>query len=280
MPQNINIGVSFKRTHLQDIMMEDQPIDFFEVHAENYFTPSPIAHQALEQICTQYALSIHGVGLSLAGTAPLDEDHIDQLRTLYQRYQPCLLSEHLAWSVDDGHYYNDLWPVPYNQASLDHLCQRIHHAQDKIGCALLIENPARYVDFAENDMEEGIFFTQLCHNTGCGMLLDITNLTISGYNLNFDPRHALASYPIERIGEIHFAGCEYRSHSQIMIDSHAAPISKSAMSLYHDLKAMWKTMWQDRQKNTISHPYLLMEWDNHVPAWDVFRQEAQRLRAL
>lgn len=271
MPQ-AQIGVGLKRSHLDSIFESRQPVDFFEIHAENYFTPSAALHDQLDRIRRDYRLSIHGVGLSLAGAAPVDIDHLAHLKGLIDRYQPFILSEHLAWSKDHTHYYNDLLPIPYNQASLKNMIDRVNQTQDYLGRIILIENPARYLDFKESDRSEAEFLNQLCDQTGCGLLMDLTNLYISSQNLGFDPQQALQEYKLKRIDEIHFAGIEYRRENNLLIDSHGGPIAQPAIDLFDFLCSL--------PENSLNSPALLMEWDNHLPEWAVFKSEAARLRHI
>ena len=76
-------------------------------------------------IRADYPLSVHGVGLSIGGVAPLDREHLARLKHLIAIYQPALFSEHLAWSSHDGVFLNDLLPLPYNDISLAHVCAHV-----------------------------------------------------------------------------------------------------------------------------------------------------------
>ena len=66
----------------------------------------------LENIRRDRPLSLHGVGMSLAGAAEPDPDHLAALKRLVDRFEPAIVSEHLAWSRLDGRCFPDLLPVP------------------------------------------------------------------------------------------------------------------------------------------------------------------------
>ena len=68
----------------------------------------------LEALRRERPLSLHGVGMSLAGAADPDPDHLAALNRLVDRFEPALVSEHLAWSRLDGRCFPDLLPVPRN----------------------------------------------------------------------------------------------------------------------------------------------------------------------
>lgn len=111
-------GVGFKPEHFHDILAAVQPIGFFEVHAENYMGAGGPPHAQLGALRERYALSVHGVGLSIGSMQPLDSDHLARLKVLCNRYEPESFSEHLAWSSHAGVYFNDLLPLPYTQQTL------------------------------------------------------------------------------------------------------------------------------------------------------------------
>ena len=147
-------GVGLKPEHAEDILMGPRRVDFFEIHAENYMGDGGPPHHLLQRIRRDYPLSVHGVGLSIGGVAPLDREHLARLKHLIALYQPELFSEHLAWSSHDGVFLNDLLPLPYNDISLAHVCAHVSQVQDTIGMKMLLENPSTYVAFGATSMSE------------------------------------------------------------------------------------------------------------------------------
>ena len=143
-------GVGFKPAHFRDILAVPQPIGFFEVHAENYMGAGGPPHAQLTALRERYALSLHGVGLSIGSTQPLDRDHLARLKMLCDRYEPESFSEHLAWSSHDGVYFNDLLPLPYSRRTLARVSEHIDAVQTALGREMLLENPSTYVAIAES----------------------------------------------------------------------------------------------------------------------------------
>ncbi len=199
-------GVGFKPEHFSAIAAERQPLGFFEVHAENYMGDGGVPHAQRGFIRENYALSLHGVGLSIGSPEPLDRDHLLRLKRLCDRYQPESFSEHLAWSSHGGAFFNDLLPLPYTEATLAAVIAHVDETQTALSRQILIENPATYVRFAESTIPETAFLAELARATGCGLLLDINNVFVSARNHGMDAAAYLAAFPLSRLGEIHLAG--------------------------------------------------------------------------
>ncbi|MEO1249124.1 MAG: DUF692 family multinuclear iron-containing protein, partial [Pseudomonadota bacterium] len=111
-------GVGLKAQHYSDILDDQPDVGWFEIHAENYMGDGGLPHHYLTQIRDRYPLSLHGVGLSIGAAKPLDKDHLTRLKSVNDRYEPGLFSEHLAWSTHEDRYFPDLLPVPYTEEAL------------------------------------------------------------------------------------------------------------------------------------------------------------------
>src|ERR1700720_2459350 len=163
-------GTSFKHEHLSAIVAEGAQRGFFEVHAENYMGGGGPPHRALEAIRRDHPISLHGVCMSIGGERPLDRAHLARFQHLVERYEPALVSEHLAWSTHETTYFNDLLPLPYTEATLSRVSDHIDEVQQAIGRPILLENPSTYVVFRESTMSETQFIRAITCRTGCGLL--------------------------------------------------------------------------------------------------------------
>ncbi|CAH1668865.1 MNIO family bufferin maturase [Chelatococcus asaccharovorans] len=266
------VGVGFKPEHFDAIIADPAaPIAFLEIHAENYMGAGGRPHAQLAQLRERFALSVHGVGLSIGGEAPLDNAHLARLKTLIQRYRPESFSEHLAWSSHGEAFFNDLLPLPYTPATLARIADHIAEVQDTLGCRMLLENPSTYVRFEESTIGEVDFLAALVERTGCGLLLDINNVFVSAVNHGIDARTYLADFPLEAVGEIHLGGHDEDmddNGAPLLIDAHGSPVADAVWTLFAEVIA-----------RTGSLPSLI-EWDNDVPAWLVLRAEAARAAAV
>ncbi|MBS9477014.1 MNIO family bufferin maturase [Ancylobacter radicis] len=264
-------GVGFKPEHFAAIAAAPQPVGFFEVHAENYMGAGGPPHAQLGRLRADYALSIHGVGLSIGSMQPLDREHLSRLRALCERYQPESFSEHLAWSSHDSVFLNDLLPLPYTPATLHHVAGHIDLVQETLGRQMLLENPATYLTFAQSTLEETDFLAELVRRTGCGLLLDINNVFVAATNHHLDARAYLARFPLTAVREIHLSGHSETVDDQgapLLIDSHDTPVKDPVWALYEEVIA---------RTGPIA---TLIEWDNDVPEWPVLRAEAEAAGAL
>ena len=265
------IGIGLKAQHANAIDRTKPAVDFFEIHAENYFVASGPYHHYLERIRSNYALSIHGVGLSIGGDEPLNTHHLAQLAALAQRYQPQWISEHLAWSSHAGVFANDLLPLPYTQDTLSVVCNHIDQVQQALGTRILLENPSTYLAFASSSLSEGDFITEVVRRSGCGLLLDVNNVHVSCHNQGLDPLDALRALPLDAVGEIHLAG--YASQtlddgSTLYIDNHGAPVDRAVWDLY-----------STALQHTGTVPTLI-ERDTDVPELHVLVAEAHQAKEL
>ena len=261
------VGVGFKAEHFAAVLEERPDLGFFEVHAENYMGAGGPPHRRLEAICERYPLSLHGVGLSIGSPGPLDCAHLGRLARVAERYEPAVVSEHLAWSTHDGAFLNDLLPLPYTEETLERVCEHIDLVQTTLGRTMLLENPSTYVAFAETTMRETNFLGEIVRRTGCGLLLDVNNIFVSATNHGFDPYRYLADFPLAAVGEIHLAGCaDDRDDAgfPLLIDAHDSPVRDAVWLLYAEaIRRLGATP-------------TLIEWDNDVPAWPALFQEARR----
>jgi uncharacterized protein (UPF0276 family) len=264
-------GAGLKPEHAEDIFAGLRRADFFEIHAENYMGAGGPPHHLLQRIRADYPLSIHGVGLSIGGTAPLDRTHLARLQRLVDIYEPTLFSEHLAWSTHDGVFLNDLLPLPYNDISLAHVCDHVNEVQDALGMRMLLENPSTYVAFGASSMTEVEFLRAVAQRTGCGLLLDVNNVHVSAVNHGFDAEAYINAFPIRYVGQFHLAGfAEDRDSdgARLLIDDHGRPVADAVWALYRLALA-----------RACLAPTLI-ECDNNVPPFAALAGEMDRARRL
>jgi uncharacterized protein len=264
-------GTSLKPEHLPSILEAPKMRGFFEVHAENYMGAGGPPHRALDAIRRDYPVSLHGVCMSIGAPHPLDKAHLERFRGLVERYEPVLVSEHLAWSTHETAYFNDLLPLPYTAATLTTVCDHIDEVQQAIGRRMLLENPSTYVAFRESTMSETEFILSVARRTGCGLLLDVNNVFVSAANHGFSAREYLADFPLSEVGEIHLAGHSEQTDDEgdrLIIDSHDGPVADAVWTLYESLIARAGPL------------PTLVEWDSNIPEWPVLEAEAAAAQAI
>lgn len=256
-------GIGLRSRHIAEMLTRRPSAGWLEVHAENYMGESTNV-TALEKLRETYPLSVHGVGLSLGSASGLDADHLDRLRKVCQRFQPDLVSEHLAWSVADGAYLNDLLPLRYDEEALRIVARNIENLQTTLKRQVLIENLSAYIAFAGSTMTEAQFLAELVKRTDCRLLLDVNNVYVSAHNLAFDAAAFVDTLPADAIGEIHLAGHAVNKvgDDTILIDDHGSRVPPAVWSLYNHIL------------RKIGPRPTLIEWDTEVPDLDVLLGEA------
>lgn len=261
-------GLGLRGPHARAVLAQRPAVGWWEAHSENYFGGGePVA--ALERIRSNYALSLHGVGLGLGSLDAPDADHLEQLKALVERIEPALVSEHLCWNRADGRYFNDLLPVPRVEGALQLVANHVDAVQNALGRRILIENVSTYIAFEEELCTEAQMLAELAARTGCGVLLDLNNLHVNALNLGVDPFDELARLPRHCVGEMHVAGFEWLD--DVAIDTHGAPVAD----------AVWTLL--DAALDRFGPTAVLLERDTNLPPFDEllgeYRQLEQRVLA-
>jgi len=261
-------GLGFKPEHFGEALSWPAEGLWFEVHAENYMVDGGPRLAMLEALRRERPLSLHGVGMSLASAGDPDPDHLNALKRLVDRFEPALVSEHLAWSRLDGRCFPDLLPVPRTDEVLARLAANIGRVQDAIGRPILIENPTHYLALDDHQWNETCFLAELARRTGCGLLIDVNNVVVGAHNLRFDAAAWLRAIPADLVGEIHLAGHTLDAEGALLIDSHDAAVGEDVWQAFADLVAR------------IGPRPTLIERDGNVPPFAELIAERDRAQAI
>jgi hypothetical protein len=256
-------GIGLRSPHIAEMLTRRPSAGWLEVHAENYMGDGA-GVEALERLRQTYPLSVHGVGLSLGSARGLNRDHLERLRKVCERFEPDLVSEHLAWSIADGAYLNDLLPLRYDEEALAIVARNVETLQDTLKRRVLIENLSAYLAFADSSMNEAEFLAALVARTGCGLLLDVNNVHVSAHNLQYDAKAFIDALPAEAIGEVHLAGhaTNQVGTDTVLIDDHGSRVPPVVWALYQ------------HAIDRLGPRPTLIEWDTDVPVLDVLLGEA------
>jgi len=267
-PAKAGVGLRFR--HHQEVLESRPAAAWFEVHTENYLGGgSAPAH--LDAIRRDYAVSLHGTGLSLGSAEGLDPAHLARVRKLVERIEPGLVSEHLSWSIVAGDYLADLLPLPMTEEALESVCRHVEQVQVDLKRHLLVENPSTYLQFRHSTIPEWEFLAQVAKRTGCGILCDVNNIYVSACNHGWDASAYLAALPPEAVGEIHLAGHSLRELEggrTLRIDDHGSRVAPEVWALYAEALARFGPV------------PTLIEWDTDVPPLEVLMDEAARADAV
>ena len=274
---DISIGVGLRHAHYADVLTQPKPIDFVEVHAENFFASGGAACAVLDQVAQQYSVSLHATTLGLGSARRIPDQPIQNLQRLIERIDPIMVSDHacFTWSAfhDSPVHAGDLLPIAFNSDNLDIMVENVQRVQDCIARQLLIENLSAYIAPSGSNMPEVEFLIELCQRSESRLLLDLNNLVVNATNAGDEDLLASVSAYIEQIpqdmiGEIHLAGCAPALPGSPMIDDHSQPVPQIVWDAYRlALRRFGATP-------------TLIEWDTALPSWDVLTNEAVKARAI
>lgn len=265
-PPYLGFGLGLRPQHYEDILEGDPNVDWFEVISENYMVPGGQPLKILDRIRARYPIVMHGVSLSIASTAAIDERYLSDLKMLAKRSEPEFISDHLCWTGVHGVNLHDLLPVPYTQEALDHVVSRVHYVQDYLGQAIALENVSSYVKFSHSEMSEWEFIAELTKRTGCWLVFDVNNVFVSAFNHDFDAHEFIAGVPKDRIVQFHLAGHEHNmSH---IVDTHDAIICDEVWDLYRTALKYFGPV------------SAIIERDDHIPPLAELVDELDQARAV
>ena len=268
-------GVGLKAMHyaafLEAARRGESPA-WVEVHPQNYFCAGGPTLRWLTAIREAVPVSFHSVGLSLGSPGGPISEELEALAALSARFEPAMVSDHLSWSTLDGDKMPDLLPLPMTSDSLRHFVRSVDEVQERLGRAILIENPSRVLAFRGDSYSESEFLLELSRRSGCGLLVDVNNILVGATNLGFDADAYVDEIAAGRIGEIHIAGhtveIDPDDGARTAIDDHGSPVSEQCWALLERLVA-----------KTGPLPVLL-ERDNNLPSYAELAAEAARAERL
>jgi len=260
----LRAGIGLRAIHHEEVIARSPAVGWLEVHSENFFGRGTRA--MLHDVRANHPVSLHGVGLSMGSTDPLDTRHLGEIVQLAREIEPLFVSEHLSWGSVAGRFTNDLLPLPYTEEALRHMIERVRQVQDALGREMLIENVSSYLQFADSAIPEWEFLTALTQASGCKLLLDVNNVYVSAMNHGFDPHQFLNSIPRDRVREMHLAGHSVHrvGDREIRIDTHDGPVCDEVWALYSAALDRFGTV------------PTLIEWDSNLPPLDELISEARK----
>lgn len=261
---NLGLGVGLRTVHFQHILDQHPQVDWFEIISENFMDSGGRPRYVLEQLAERYEIVMHGVSMSIGSTAPLDREYLAGLKRLADTVNARWISDHVCWTGVAGLNAHDLLPIPMNEATLQHLVERIRIVQDVLERPLVLENPSTYVTFADSTLDEWEFLARMAEEADCGLLLDVNNVYVSSVNHDFDPVEYIRSIPHRRVVQCHLAG--HTNCGTHLIDTHDGEVIDPVWELYrlaHQLTGGVST---------------LLEWDAKIPEFPIVHAEVLKAR--
>ena len=262
----LGFGLGLRTDHYQHVIEHRPQVDWFEIISENYMVPGgkPLAN--LDKICADYPVVMHGVSMLIGSTDPLNQGYLEKLKGLIERVEPLWVPDHLCWTHVDQVNSHDLLLLPYDEATINHLADRISQVQYFLGRPILIENLSSYVCCTQSEMPEWEFVSEIVKRSGCYLLLDINNIFISDHNHHFKAETYIDAIPGERVMQFHLAGHSY--NGDMIIDTHDHDVCDPVWALYE------YALWRFGAVST------MIERDGNIPTFTELRAELAIAEAI
>ena len=265
-PLELGFGIGLRPKHYREFLETAPAVDWVEAISENFMGVGGRPLAVLEKVRRERPVVLHGVSLAVGSVEPLDPRYLKDWKTLVDRIEPSIVSDHLCWGRAHGRYAHDLLPEAFTEEAVHRVAARVRQAQDFLGRRIALENVSSYLTFKQSELTEWEFLAQVAREADCDVLLDVNNIFVSSRNHGFDPDAYLAGIPVERVVQVHLAGHQRRP--EIIIDTHDGPVSDEVWALYRRALARFGRV------------PTLIEWDDAVPALEVVIAEAEKARAV
>jgi uncharacterized protein len=199
--------------------------------------------------------------------------YLSSLRTIALENHAAAVSDHLGFTrrARDGVEIGHFAPVPYTEAALDVVSRNVERVQKQLAPLPFFLETIAYLFQFEGTMSETEFLNRLLARTGCGWLLDVTNIYANGLNFGFDPREFIAEV-IETPSRIqmHLSGGYLDDDLAMYMDSHSQPIPDEVWELYrYALERGGKKV-----------EAVFIERDADFPSERQWRKEVRKARAI
>lgn len=255
----LGVGLGFRAPFRSQLFLQQQEVDFLEITVEHYLDASLEKQRELDLLREHFTLIPHAINLSLGSADGLDENYLSKLARLINRLNPPWWSEHISFTrvgdVDIGH----LSPLPFSDEAIRTLEQNIERVRERIHAPLILENITYMLNVPGGRMDEAEFLREVTKRTGCGLLLDVTNLYINSVNHKYDVESFLDRIPLDRVVQLHFVGG--LRHGAVLIDSHSEATPAPVWSLMETViaRAPVKAVVLERDENFPPFAQLLDE---------------------
>ena len=259
--EKMKVGIGY-RAQLDQWIRSTPSLECVEITAEHFFDCDEAKLVELRKSCPLY---VHGLGLSLGTPGSLEQKTLRQFKTVSDSCDPDWVSEHIAFTRAGGIDLGHLNPVPRTNDSLSVLTDHAIQLGEACGKPVVLENITSHLE-APGTMTETGFLNRLCDRSGCGLLLDVTNLFINSQNHGFDPQRWIAEIEPRHIVQLHIVG--YGFDGSYYHDHHAALIQEEVIELLHEVL------------NHAPVKAVILERDDRLDRIDEIESEIAKLRAI
>lgn len=218
-------------------------------------------------------VSLHALRLSVAAPEPPGRSYLDAMKAIAVENGAVAVSDHLGFTRDGdrGAEMGHFAPPPFTQAALDAVCRNLDVIRGWFdGLPFFLENIATMFRF-RGEMDEAEFLARALDRSGCGWLLDVTNLYANSRNHGFDAGAFLERVlPTAGRVQIHLSGGFHDDEAGMYMDSHSRDVPEEVWALYR------RALEVARGKVEA----VFIERDQNFPDDDGWRSEVRKARRL
>lgn len=225
----LGVGINYRSEISDDILANINNFDFIEVSTERFFNGT--LNEKLVKIIKNIAVVLHGLSLSIGTYGKfVSTNYLEKLSNALSVSDCKWFSEHIAVTNVDNIELRALMPIVFNEENIDSISRKVKQLMAVTEKPFLLENITYYYSMPNCKLKESRFISEIINRSDCGLLLDINNLYVNSINHGYDPYKYLNEIPLDRVVEVHLAGCDYMNN--LLIDTHASSIKKEVLSLF------------------------------------------------
>jgi uncharacterized protein (UPF0276 family) len=203
------VGMAFSRAAVGLVDELSDILDYVEYPYE-LLTSKP---DAVQRACQGTAI-LHSASLSLASGDLPTADLLRSVADIADRISSPWVGEHLAFIAarppdgDPGERFEIGYAVspPMTAEIVDIVSEGLLAASSVVDRPLILENSPIYVPMPGSNMSQAEVVSEICLQSGAGVLLDLAHLRITCDTLALDPKSTLLEFPLGRIVEVHLSG--------------------------------------------------------------------------
>jgi hypothetical protein len=246
----LGVGLGYRPQLHDSILRARDQIDWLELVVENFLPLTARRRDLLDELTSLFTCVPHSTELSLGSNSPVDSLLVEQIAELAEIIDAPWISDHFCFTTAGGVRLGHLAPVQWTRATAALMADKARVVSQAVGRPLLLENIA-YNFVVPGELSEARFICSVLEESGCYLLLDVTNVYTNAANLGFDPVEALDSFPLHRLRQLHVAGGTWEGG--VLADSHDAQVPDR----------VWELVRHVARRVTI--PAVLLERDARFP---------------
>jgi hypothetical protein len=218
----ISIGCTFRAGLMPWLWDHGESVDVFEHSLDAFVGAGADGLRSAATCAGMKEFTLHAIGLSLGSEGIRDRTlFLEEISAVLKVMGATEFSDHLAFSQVGGTRMHDFAPLWRVEEQLDLFAGNVAWVQDRLGVRMSVENVATLFDLG-GDMTTAEFANEVSRRTGCGLLLDISNVLINEANGFCNAEAEFNQLDLGAVTQVHLAGGELVDGR--VWDAHSHPV--------------------------------------------------------